>query len=123
MHKPADIPAFIRHWRDAWNRRDLDAVLELFDDDIIFTSPLAQKVVPASGGVVRGKAALRDYWGSALAQIPELEFQITAALEGVDTVLIGFRNQGGPPRFDVLRFRDGLVIEGHGTDPVSVPSR
>jgi len=33
----------------------------------------------------------------------------------VDSLLIGFRVNGGPERFEILRFRGDRVIEGHGT--------
>jgi hypothetical protein len=33
----------------------------------------------------------------------------------VDSLLIGFRMNGGPERFEILRFRGDLVSEGHGT--------
>jgi len=50
---------FAEEWAAAWNRRDVDAVLAHFHDDIVFTSPVAAQLVPDSGRVVRGKAALR----------------------------------------------------------------
>jgi ketosteroid isomerase-like protein len=120
VDKPADIVAFVGQWQAAWNAHDLDAVLALFHDDVTFTSPLAVKVDPDSGGILRGKAALRRYWNAALALVPDLRFEIEAAYEGVDSLLIGFRNEGGPTRFEILRFRDGLVSEGHGTYAVGL---
>lgn len=114
----ADPAAFARRWNDAWNAHDLDAVLDLFHDEVTFTSPLAARLLPESGGVVRGKDTLRLYWSTALAQRPELQFELTGLQAGVDTVLILFRHPGGPERVDVLRLRDGKVFEGHGTYPV-----
>jgi ketosteroid isomerase-like protein len=111
----ADPQAFAEQWIAAWNARDLDAVLALFADDAVFSSPLAAKVVPESGGTVRGKAALREYWNAALAQNPELHFELTTLHAGVDVLLIGFRMNGGAERVEVLRFRGGSVVEGCGT--------
>ena len=53
---------FTEDWLAAWNGHDIDAVLAHFHDDVVFTSPIAARVVPESGGMVRGKAALRAYW-------------------------------------------------------------
>ena len=106
---------FAERWLTAWNAHDLDAVLTLFHDDVVFTSPLAAKVVPESDGVVRGKPALRDYWSAALAQVPDLHFELASLFAGVDSLLIGFRMNGGPERFEILRFRGDRVSEGHGT--------
>jgi hypothetical protein len=106
---------FAQRWLAAWNAHDLDAVLALFHDDVVFTSPLAAKVVPASEGVLRGKEALRAYWSAALARVPDLHFELTTLYAGIDSLLIGFRMNGAAERFEILRFRGDRVGEGHGT--------
>jgi hypothetical protein len=111
----ADPQAFARRWIAAWNARDLEAVLAMFTDGVVFTSPLALRLQPESHGVVRGKEALRQYWQTALDRAPDLRFELTGICAGVDSLLIGFRNQEGIDRVEILRFRDGLVTEGHGT--------
>jgi ketosteroid isomerase-like protein len=111
---------FARQWQDAWNRHDIEAVLGLFHDDVLFTSPLAVKIDPDSGGILKGKEALRRYWSAAIAKVPDLRFEVTSLFEGMECLLIGFRNEAGMDRFEVLRFRDGLVIEGHGTYPAAM---
>jgi hypothetical protein len=110
-----DAQAFASEWAAAWNAHDLDAVLAWFADDVLFTSPLAKRLDPDSDGVVRGKAALRAYWKAGLAKAPDLGFTVNWVMQGVDLVVIGFRNEQGVDRCEVLRFRDGLVVEGHGT--------
>ena len=61
----SDAEKFAAEWAAAWNRRDAEAVLTHFRDDIIFTSPTALAVIGSP--VVRGKDALRAYWSTALA--------------------------------------------------------
>ncbi|MGE0215404.1 nuclear transport factor 2 family protein [Mycolicibacterium sp.] len=113
---PLDALGFAEKWVRAWNAHDVDAVLAHFADDVVFTSPVARDVMPDSGGVVRGKAALRAYWTTALAGIPDLEFTVEGVYQGIDTVVIAYRNQRGGLVSEVLRFDDaGLVVEGHGT--------
>lgn len=102
-------------WVEAWNRRDLEGVLTRYADDVLFTSPNAARVVPDSGGVVRGKAALRDYWSRALAGNPGLRFELLGVYAGIDTVVISYRDQHGTLVAEVLTFRDGLVAVGHAT--------
>ena len=116
----ADPAEFARRWNDAWNAHDVDAVLDLFHDDVTFTSPLAARLLPESGGVVQGKEELRHYWSTALAERPELRFELVGVQAGVDTLLIVFRHPGGPERVDVLRLRNGKAFEGHGTYPVAL---
>ncbi len=74
----ADPAEFARRWNAAFDAHDVDAVLELFHDDVVFTSPLAARVMPESGGVIRGKAALHEYWTAALAERPTLRFELTS---------------------------------------------
>ena len=106
---------FAQDWVNAWNRHDVEAVLAHFHDDVVFTSPVAERVVPASAGVLRGKDALRDYWVTALAQLPDLHFDIVGVYRGVSTLVINYRNHRGQLVNEVLIFDGDLVREGHGT--------
>ena len=90
-------------------------MLDHFAGEALFTSPLAARLDPECGGLVSGKAAIRAYWQAALDRNPSLHFEITSIHAGVDCILIGFRNERGQDRVEALRFRDGLVFEGHGT--------
>jgi hypothetical protein len=91
-------------------------VLDHFHDDVVFTSPVVARVVPESGGVVHGKAPLRDYWAAALKTVPELHFDIIGVYRGESTLVINYRNHRGEFVNEVLTFdADGLVREGHGT--------
>ena len=115
-----DIPtpnkeAFADAWVRAWNAHDVEAVLVHFHDDVVFTSPVAARLLPETGGVVRGKPALRDYWVTALRQLPELHFDLVAVYEGESMLVINYRNQRGQLVNEVLAFDVDLVREGHGT--------
>lgn len=111
----SDPQAFARQWCDAWNSHDIEAVLAHFAEDVLFTSPVASRVVPETSGVVRGKATLRSYWHRALAQVPDLHFKMIGVYEGVDTIVIHYDNQHGRNICEVLHFEGALVREGHGT--------
>jgi hypothetical protein len=77
-----DPKSYADRWVRAWNAHDVEAVLDHFHDDVVFTSPVAARVVPESGGVVRGKVALRDYWSTALSQQANLQFEIVGVYRG-----------------------------------------
>jgi ketosteroid isomerase-like protein len=103
-------------WAEAWNAHDVDAVLAHFADDVVFTSPVAARVVPESAGILRGKPALRAYWSAALARVPDLHFEVLGVYAGVDHVVINYRNHLGGLVCEVLRLGpDGQVVEGTGT--------
>jgi ribosomal protein S18 acetylase RimI-like enzyme/ketosteroid isomerase-like protein len=112
---PEEARLFAQLWAAAWNRHDIDAVLAHFDDNIVFTSPVAARLSPEGNGTVRGKAALRAYWQNALSRHLDLHFEVLSVYIGVDTLVINFCNQAGGVANEVLRFAQGRVVEGHGT--------
>jgi hypothetical protein len=65
-------------WIDAWNRRDVEAVLDHFEDDIVFSSPKALETVGVPS--VRGKSALRQYWVTALRSATSLRFTLVRVI-------------------------------------------
>jgi hypothetical protein len=107
--------AFAQDWVDAWNRHDIEAVLVHFHDDVVFSSPVAARVLPETSGVVRGKAALRHYWRTALALLPDLHFEVIGVYRGQSQLVINYRNERGGLVNEILVFDGGLVREGHGT--------
>jgi hypothetical protein len=113
--------AFVDTWVDAWNRHDLDAVLSHFAEDVVFTSPLAARIVDGSAGVVRGRTALRAYWTEGIRLDPALHFEILATYVGIDTIVINFRNQNGRLANEVLTFDGALVVAGHATHLLPSP--
>lgn len=110
-----DAAAFAERWVRNWNAHDVDAVLDDFRDDVVFTSPVAARLLPETHGVIRGKAALRQYWITALGRIPDLRFTVEGVYQGVDTIVITYRNQNDDMVSEVVTFQDNMIVEGHGT--------
>jgi ketosteroid isomerase-like protein len=106
---PTDPSEFSRRWEAAWNARDLDQLLSHFSEEIVFTSPIAVKLVDGSDGVLRGKDALRSYWSHALELIPDLRFTVEGVYAGLDVMVINYRNQRGNRVSEVLRSDPGSV--------------
>ena len=102
-------------WAQAWNAHDLEQVLSHFAEDVVFASPVAAQLIDGSDGVLRGKAALRDYWAYGLRAIPDLHFTVLDVYVGVSAVVIAYRNQKGARVSEVLIFDGPLVVQGHGT--------
>jgi len=117
-----DPVEFSAAWASAWNAHDLDAVLAHCHDDVVFTSPMAARLLPGSGGLLRGRVALRGYWAEGLRQIPDLHVTVERVYAGVNVLVISYRNHRGGLVDEVLRFSDGLVVEGHGTYLVGAES-
>jgi hypothetical protein len=110
-----DAHAFADGWVEAWNAHDLELILSHFSDDVTFSSPVATMLAPESGGVIHGKAALRDYWREGLRRIPDLHFQIEGVYVGVEALVINYRNQSDRLVCEVLFFDGALVNSGLGT--------
>src|SRR3954462_10134474 len=106
MPDPKD---FADEWVRAWNGHDVEAVLVHFHDDVVFTSPVAARLLPETGGVVRGKAALRDYWVTALGSVPDLHFELVGVYQGQSMLVINYRNHRGQLVNEVLSFDGDLV--------------
>jgi hypothetical protein len=110
-----DPTTFTQQWLTAWNAHDLETLLTHFAEHVVFTSPVAARLMPDSNGVIRGKDELRAYWTEGLHRIPDLQFELVGVYAGIETLVINFRNQSGRLGNEVLRFDNGLVVEGHGT--------
>lgn len=112
MPLPADPAVFVRTWIAAWNARDVEAVLALYDDACTFSSPLAPRYADTPNGVLVGKPALRAYWTAALARLPDLHFECVAVLAGVNALTAVYRGHRGLAA-EVFEFGEsGAVLRG-----------
>lgn len=55
-----DAMEFAREWEAAWNRQDVESVLQHFQEDAVFTSQIAQRIGAAANGMLNGKNAIRN---------------------------------------------------------------
>ena len=107
----------LEEWNAAWNNHDLDGVMQLFHDDILFEN--------WTGGQARGKEALRKAWEPWFANHGGFRFVEEEAFIDVDQQKVLFRWQlewpssekgfeGRPESrrgVDVLHFHDGKIIK------------
>jgi ketosteroid isomerase-like protein len=109
------IRALVHAWVDAFNARDLEAILALYADDIVTETPLLLKLGRDGVPVLEGKAALRDYFARALAAAGPIQFTpVHLAVDG-EVALLEYDREaphGGRPSV-VERFviRDGRIVE------------
>ena len=106
--------SFADEWVAAWNSHDLERILEHYTDDVVFASPRVVELMGEPRGEVRGKEALRAYWGRGLEQLPDLLFCLEEVLISVDSIVINYRNERQQAVAEVLTFRDGRVCRGFG---------
>ena len=100
---------FAEEWIAAWNAHDLERILSHYSDDIVFCSPVAERLTGA--GRVEGKAALRAYWGTAFQRSADLHFTLTKIYRGADTLTLAYDNQRGHAVSETFLFgADGKVV-------------
>ena len=86
---------FATGWIQAWNQRDLEAVLSHYTEDVEFQSPLVVKLLGETSGTVRGKQNLREYFRNALAAFPgDIEIELLGVYQGVNSLLVHFQARG-----------------------------
>jgi ketosteroid isomerase-like protein len=82
-------------WKEACNSHDLDRILALYREDVIFKSPRVRTVSGEESGILRGKSAVRDYWRRILERRPDLHCAVGHVFAGVDSVALEYRFANG----------------------------
>lgn len=96
-------------WLLAFNAKNLDALLELYADDAVHTSPKLRDRQPETKGEIRGKQAMRAWWQDAFERLPELLYEPLALTASNDRVFMEYlRHHPGEPS---LRVAEVLIIQ------------
>jgi ketosteroid isomerase-like protein len=85
----------VEEWLTAWNGHDLDRIMEHYAERVEFTSPFVLSLLGESSGTLRGRAALREYSGRALAAYPDLHFEPLQVFAGVRSLVAQYRSVRG----------------------------
>jgi steroid delta-isomerase-like uncharacterized protein len=121
------IQMLAQRYGEAWNRQDLDAIMDLHADDCVFVAYAAGSP-PADG-----KEAVREAFAGYIAMMPDINFAERALHVGethwvLESTMTGtveqaievegesFGGSGGRvevPCVDVIEVRDGLVASKH----------
>lgn len=110
--------AAIRQFHDAFNSRDVDAVMATMTDDCIAELPYP----PPDGMRCEGSAAVRVAWETFFTSSPAAAFEIEEMAVWGDRAVVRWlyrwtdaNGQPGHVRgVDVMRVRDGKVAESLG---------
>lgn len=111
---PARLVAIANSWLACFERCDLDGLLALYADDAVHTSPKIRVRHPETGGVLRGKPAMRAWWAAAFERLPSLRYVPTSITADRDRVFMEYvRHVDGEPDLpvaEVLEVREGLIV-------------
>lgn len=114
---------FATAWYDAWNSHNLDRIMERYADSIEHSSPfIARYNADPTNAPLRGKPAVRAYFGRALERNPTLRFDPLHIAVGVDTVALVYRRMTGELAVETFHLdHRGLITRS--TSHYGVPSR
>jgi len=112
--KGEDLRTIALAWLDCFARRDLDALLALYTDDATHTSPKIRTRHPETGGLLRGKAAMRAWWQDSFDRLPSMRYEPTAITADSRRVFMEYvRHVEGEPDYPVaeaLECENGKII-------------
>lgn len=104
----------IERFNDAFNRHDVDAIMNCMTDDCVF-----ENTRPAPDGTrITGQAAVRAFWEDFFRRSPQAHFDTEEMIAAGDRCIVRWRyswvRDGAPGHVrgvDVFRVRDGQVAE------------
>ena len=65
----------IQRWTTAWNDHNINEVLSLYSEDILFSSPKVKLVYPnQTSATITNRKDLEEYFCSGLKKFPALHF-------------------------------------------------
>ena len=109
--------AIAERWLECFERRDLDGLLALYADDATHTSPKIRARHPETGGLLRGKAAMRVWWQEAFDRLPSMRYVATAITADDRRVVLEYvRHVDGEsdlPVAEVFAIDAGAIVASH----------
>jgi hypothetical protein len=88
---------------DAWNRRDIEAIMTRYAEDVALSSPAVVTRMGRADGWLYGKTKVREYFEIGL-QAPGLHFELVDVLFGVNALCMIFRRETGVTVSDLFEF-------------------
>ena len=101
-------------WFEAFNEQDLEKLLSLYHDNAEHYSPRLKMRQPETNGLIKGKDALRAWWGDSFDRLPTLRYEPTSLTANDNRVFMEYiRKVNGEQDScigEVLEIKDGLIV-------------
>jgi taurine dehydrogenase small subunit len=109
-----DGEKFIDRFNTVWNGHDVEGILDMMTDDVIFEASFGKD---PWGSRVVGKKALRDFLGDMFERIPDVRWDETRHFACAELAVVEWLTTGTPRgagRYevqgcDILALRDGKI--------------
>jgi hypothetical protein len=107
----------VDEWLSAFNRGDAEAMVALYSDDAVHTSPKLRVAQPASEGRVVGKAAMRRWWQDAFERSPGIKYELVTTVSDARVATIEYlRHEPGAPTMrvaEIFEIQGGKIVRSH----------
>jgi hypothetical protein len=107
----------VNEWLRAFNSGDADAMVALYADDAIHTSPKLRAAEPASDGRLVGKAAMRKWWLDAFERSPGIRYEVVNMVSDNHVAVIEYlQHQPGGATMrvaEVFEVHEGKIVRSH----------
>ena len=80
-------------WFEAFNAKNLENLVALYDDDASHYSPKLKTRQPETKGFIEGKEALRNWWQEAFTTLPSLYYKVTSLTANENRVFMEYIRQ------------------------------
>ena len=71
-----ELNEIANRWFVSFNNKDLDELLNLYDDNAEHFSPKLKIRKPETQGLIKGKTAMRAWWQDAFDRLPSLHYEL-----------------------------------------------
>ena len=111
--------SFAYEWVQAWNNKDIEAIMSHYADSVVFSSPFILKAQVNDTGTIHGKSELRKYFERALEKNPDLHFDLKHIMVGIKSITLIYIRSTTMLASEVMILNDeGKVVEGLSHYPV-----
>ena len=111
---PETLQSIAFRWFEAFNTKQLDKLLSLYDEEAQHFSPKLKMHQPETKGLVVGKDAMRAWWQDAFDRLPGLHYKVTSLTANTDRIFMEYiRQVNGEEDMlvaEVLDVKNGKII-------------
>jgi hypothetical protein len=86
----SELNEIAEQWFAAFNDKDLDGLLALYDDNAEHFSPKLKLRQPETNGLIKGKVAMRVWWQDSFDRLPSLHYELVRLTPYQDRVFMEY---------------------------------
>jgi ketosteroid isomerase-like protein len=110
----SSLSTIATNWFAAFNRHDLEGLLQLYHDQAEHYSPKLKLRHPETKGLIKGKVALREWWADSFRRLPTLRYEVIKLTIGENCVFIEYtRHVKGEEDLrvgEILEVKEGVIV-------------